>query len=201
MNEPGVRFTRFRAGAGPMPPGACAVPGNGMCLSTFLVLHPPGDRHRVLLGRIEPTAPWFELGGLDPTRVAENATTWLLPACQWRMFETPQESVERIAREMLESGLPPVTGPTVLSETMPRSSATSNDPHWDVNFLYEGEWPTSTPPTARLWRELEFRDVRRVRPEEFGRHHDDILAALGRAPSSEVPAAPDVSASERTRRP
>jgi hypothetical protein len=183
MTDGTPRFTRFRAGSGAMPAGYSTIPGNGMCLSTFLVLRAPDDPHRVLLGRIDPSAPWLEKGGLDPDRVAANATTWLLPACQWLLFETPPASVDRIARDFLDGSLPPLQGPRVVSETMARSTPESSDPHWDVNFLYEGTWPTPEPPRSKLFRELAFRDVRTLRRAEFGRHHDDLLDAVGLSPA------------------
>ena len=180
---PGRRFTRFRPGHEPIGPGYSAVPGNGLCLSTFLILHPPGDRRQVLLGRPDVGGPWLERGGLDPGRLAGVADRWLLPACQWLLFEEPRASAERIARDLLDSALPPVTGPAVFSETTPRASAESSDPHWDVHFVYEGDWPTAAPPTARLWRELTFRDVARVRRAEIGRNQADILDLAGLSPA------------------
>ncbi len=136
----------------------------------------------MLLGRLDPAAPWYHLGGLDPSRVATIGAKWLLPASQWLFFEGPQESAARIAREQLESPLPPVTGPTVVSESTPRPSAESRDPHWDVHFLFEGLWPSATPPKARAWRELRFVDVAHLPRLEIGRGHGDILDLVGLSP-------------------
>ncbi len=178
----GRRFARFRPGTVPIGIGTSVVPGNGFCISTFLLLHPPGDRRKVLLGRPDLDAPWLERAGLDAARLRDNAEKWMLPACQWLVFEEPHASAERIAREMLDAPLPKVTGPAVFSDTTPRTTAESAEPHWDVHFLYEGDWPTATPPRARLWRELEFRDVGSLRRAEIGRNQSDILDLAGLSP-------------------
>jgi hypothetical protein len=179
---PARRFTRFRPGAESAGPGYSVVPGNGFCISTFLILHPPGDRRKVLLGRPDVNAPWLELGGLDPKRLGDNAEKWLLPACQWLVFEEPRASAERIARDMLDAALPAVSGPTVFADTTERATPDSRDPHWDLHFLYEGDWPTATPPKARLWRELAFHDVGALPRATIGRSQADILAFAGLAP-------------------
>ncbi len=181
-DPPPRRFTRLAPGAPPVGSGRFPVPEDGMCLSTFLILHPPQRPREVLLGRLDPAAPWDSVGGLDPSRIQRWGGLWLLPACQWLFFEEPRASAERIAREMLESPLPPVEGPTVYSDTTQRRTEPGADPHWDIHFLYEGTWPSPEPPRARMWKELRFLDPARVPRSELGRNHGDIVDLVGLSP-------------------
>jgi hypothetical protein len=192
------RFARLSA-ATPLPPGASAVPDAGMCLSVFLVLRSPEDRHRVLLGRVNPTAPWFEVGGMDPGRLERVGQAWMLPSRQLILFEGIEEAAHVIAREQLGSELPKVSGPSVFSDPSRRPGSESRDPHWDIHFVFEGTWPASTPPSSRMWHELAFVDVTRTPRTEIARGQGDVLELVGLVPADG--SAGDVSAPGRTRRP
>ena len=190
------RFARLSRGV-PTPDGTAAVPDDGMCLSVFLVLRSPEDSGRVMLGRVDPSAPWGEVGGLDPARLARVGRGWMLPSRQLLLFEGPREAARAIANEQLDSELPPVSGPAIFSETYRRPGSASADPHWDLHFVFDGSWPRSTPPTSRMWEQLAFVDVAATARSEIARGQGDVLELVGLVPDDRAP----VSATERTRRP
>jgi ADP-ribose pyrophosphatase YjhB (NUDIX family) len=178
----GRRFTRLKPASPQEIPGASTVPDDGLCLSVFLVLSPPGRGSSVLLGRIDPTAPWDELGALDAGRVRSVGDRWMLPSSQLVFFETPQEATRRILKEQLASDPIPLESPAVFSEAYRRPGSAAKDPHWDFHFIYRGRWPTATPPTAPAFRELAFVDVTRITSSDLARNQGDVLALVGLAP-------------------
>lgn len=197
-NAPGRRFARLQAGSRLQDPGYWPVPGNGLCLSTFLVLEAPDRPGHVLMGRIDPAASWYELGALTPERIAALGDRWVLPASQLLFFEDLQASAERIAREQLNAPLPPLADPIAFSESSPRTTPESTDPHWDIHFLFRGRWPTARPPRSPVWRELAFVDVAGLARGGIGRNQADVLDLVGLTArgSASAPTSPG-----RTRRP
>jgi hypothetical protein len=176
------RFTRLRPGGSPPGPGYYVVPNDGMCLSTFLVLEHPEHAHQVLLGHLDPQAPWFELGSLEGSRLASIGARWMLPSSQLLFFEGPEEAARRILREQLVADLPDLPPPRIVSEAYRRPNSTATDPHWDLQFIYRARWPHAEPPRARPWKELVFVDVRTLSRAEIGRGHGDILELAGLPP-------------------
>jgi hypothetical protein len=159
-----------------------------MCLSTFLVIQPPGGDRRVLLGRLDPEAPWDRLAALERSRLPLIGDRWLLPASQLLFFESPQEAAHRIVREHLESDPLPLLGPSVYSEAYRRPDSPSADPHWDLHFVFRGRWPSDRAPKASPWKELAFLDPATLDPTEIGRGHGDILALAGHPLRGATPA-------------
>jgi len=176
------RFARFRRGPIADHPGAAEVPDDGLCLSVFLVLERPDRDGAVLLGRLDPAGPWWEVGALDPTRLGRIGERWMLPSCQLLLFEAPAEAARQILKEQLGSGLIPLVGPTVFSDPAERPRATGGDPHWDVHFVFRGRWSSSTPPHAPAWKHLEFVDVSRTRRGDIARGQGDVLELVGFPP-------------------
>ncbi|MFY9716544.1 MAG: hypothetical protein WAK40_01215 [Thermoplasmata archaeon] len=174
------RFARLRAGSLTEHPGSVAVPDDGMCLSAFLVVRPEGRSGEVLLGRLDPSADWATIGGLDPGRVAQVGNRWMLPSSQLLFFESPTEAAGRIAREQLGVPLPGLTGPVTFSEAY-RRPGSAGDPHWDLHFVYEARWPTARFPAARPFAELAFVEAARTSRTEIARSQADILALVGLA--------------------
>jgi len=168
-------------------PGTIGLPNDGMCLSVYLLLHPPRKPRQVLLGRLDPGGPWIRAAALGPERVARIGDRWVLPATQLLLFEGPDEAARRIATELLGRPDLRLAGPRVFSEAYARPGGPS-DPHWDLQFVYDGEWPAGSPPPERgnLWRELQFVDVARTPTGAFGRAHGDVLALAGLPPRSEA---------------
>jgi len=176
------RFTRLRPGDGPKEPGFYEVPTDGMCLSTFLILERPGRPNEVLLGRLDPSAPWLELGALEGPRVATIGTRWMLPSSHLLFFEAPEEAARRIVREQLETELDELPAPLVVSEAHRRPNSSAADPHWDLGFIFRTPWPRPEPPRARAWKELAFVDVRSLPRGEIARAQGDILELAGLPP-------------------
>ena len=158
-----------------------------MCLSAFLVLRPPGEERKVLMGRIDPNAPWSWIGALDPTRVTGIGEGWMLPSSHLLLFESPEGAARRIAREQLESDLPPLEGTAFFSDAYPSRAHPTGDPHWDLHFVFRGRWPSENPPRAFPWKELAFVDLDHLRREEIARSQGDVLELAGLAPGGPRP--------------
>jgi ADP-ribose pyrophosphatase YjhB (NUDIX family) len=176
------RFTRFRRGPLSEYPGASEVPDNGMCLSVFLVLEPPDRDGAVLMGRVDPSAPWGEIGAIPPALLATVGDRWMLPSSQLLVFESPAEACRRILKEQLGSGPLPLAGPFVFSDPSVRPGSPGRDPHWDFHFVYRGRWSSSTAPRAPAWRHLEFVEVARTGRAEIARSQGDVLELIGLLP-------------------
>ena len=176
------RFARLRPGTSPERSGYYAVPDDGMCLSTFLVIDRPGHPGEALLGRLDPEADWFGIGALTPERVASIGRRWTLPASQLLYFEGPDEAAHRVLREQLATAVSSLPAPRVVSEAYRRAGSSARDPHWDLQFIYRFPWPRPEPPRAPVWKELAFVDVSSVPRSDLGRGHGDILELAGLPP-------------------
>ncbi len=188
------RFARLRRGSVPEGEGVSVVPDEGMCLSAFLVVRPPGRERTVLFGRPNPAGPWARVGALDPGRVARFGDGWMLPSSHLLLFESPQDAARRIAREQLGAELPAPERSSAHSEAYRRSGETSGDPHWDLHFVTEVRWPTSDPPTGGPWTALSFLDLDRLRPEEVLRGQADVLGLVGLTVGTTPPGAAPAAA-------
>jgi len=173
------QFARLRRGNVPESPDYSVVPSDGMCLNAFLVAHARGAPQRVLLGKIDPAAPWWELSGLGAERIARLRDRWVLPASQLLLLESPETAARRLATELLELDLGPLGAPRVFSETYGRADTEGRDPHWDLHFVYEFEWPDGRPARAAPWKQLALVDVPSTPRADFGRGHADVLELLG----------------------
>lgn len=180
MTDP--RFARFRTGLPAPGSGYSELPNDGMCLSAYLVLESPTRPGEILVGRIDPSGPWEEIGALDPKRAEAIAAQWMLPASHLRLFEGPEEAARRILASQLGVELPVLPPPRIVSEAYARPQSPDRDPHWDLQFIYRATWPIDGTPTHPAWRELRFVDVTTVPVGDFARGHGDILALAGLPP-------------------
>jgi len=155
------------------------VPPDGLCLSAFVVLASEERPERVLLGKLDPEAPWDHLGALDPSRVAAWRDLWMLPASHLLLLEDPNDAALRILRELV--GLPPrpLEGPLVASEVYAPARHPERAHHWDLEFIFRGRVHEREVARPKAWRELTFVDPGPLGPGEFARAHDDILARAG----------------------
>ena len=176
------RFTRLRRGPVSEGSGAAEVPDNGMCLSVFVVLESPDRPGAVLMGHIDPSADWWEVGALDPKRAGTVGERWMLPSCQLLFFESPGDAARRVLRDQLVSGPVPLEGPFVFSDPSARPGSPGLDPHWDMHFVYRGKWGSPVPPHAPAWKRLEFVEVARTRRAEIARDQGDVLELVGLRP-------------------
>lgn len=163
-------FTRFtRTGA---PPRISEIPEGGFCISSFVILHKKGRPNEVLLGKLDASAEWERIGGLDKDRAETNSKGWMLPGCHLIYGESPQDAAKRILTEMLGMPDQKLQGPVVFSEVYGPKN------HWDIEFVFTGERDDVKPHSA--WRELRFVDTTRLRQADFARNHQDVLAHIGK---------------------
>jgi ADP-ribose pyrophosphatase YjhB (NUDIX family) len=153
------------------PPRMDEVPDGGLCLSSFLVISRSGRQNHVLMGILDPKAPWERIGALDSKRAELNSRGWMLPSSHLLLHESPQEAASRIAREQLEIEGLRLQGPLVFSEVYGPKK------HWDIEFVFLGEM--DQPPKASAWSRLEFVDTSTLRRPDFARSHEDILEHVG----------------------
>ncbi len=163
--------------------GRSPLPDDGMCLNAFLVLRPAGHAGRVLMGRIDPKAPWEEIGGLDAERVGRIGERWMLPSSQLLLFESPADAARRIVREQLGTSVSDLRGPAVFSDPYARPESGKTDPHWDLHFVFEGRWPEERFPPSRAFVELAFVDVARTARAQIARAQADVLELVGLSPA------------------
>ena len=176
------RYARLRRAPLHDHPGAFEVPDNGLCLSVFLVLEPPDRPGCVLVGQLDPKGPWWEVGAIDPRRLASIGERWMLPSCQLILFESPLDAAHRILAEQLGSGPIPLEGPCVFSDPSLRPGSPGKDPHWDIHFVYRGTWNSGTTPTTPVWKRLDLVDVGRTPRAQFARDQGDVLELVGLRP-------------------
>jgi ADP-ribose pyrophosphatase YjhB (NUDIX family) len=172
------RFCRFNK-LGDVPFGMPEVPEGGLCLSAFLIIHERGHEDRVLMGHLNPAAPWDHIGALDASRAAVHSQGWMLPSSHLIVNESPDEAARRIAAEQLERDDLRFSGPKVVSEVYTPRRFPDMVRHWDLEFLFRGEWPGGAAPKAAAWADLAFVDLGSTPKAAIARSHEDILASAG----------------------
>ena len=172
------KFARFRPTAEP-DRMVFTVPEDGMCVSTFLLLRPRGHSDRVLVGRLDPAAPWGHLGALDPRRAEMWSKGWMLPSSQLTYYESPEASARRIAQEQLGLELGELPAPLLMSDTTRRATGPPENLHWDMGFAYVLDGFPEEPPRHSAWKELRFISVGRTPRNEFVRGQEDVLWLAG----------------------
>ncbi len=148
-------------------------------MSAFVLLSPAGRPTSVLLGHMNPAAPWDHIGALDAERVAVHGKRWMIPSSHMIYGESPGEAAARILREQLELSPLRLEGPQVISEVYTPARFPDHPRHWDLEFLFRGEVPEDTAPRSAAWTELRFVDVPRTPPSDFARSHEDVLRSAG----------------------
>jgi hypothetical protein len=173
------RFCRFSKSPDTDSFGMPEVPKNGLCLSAFVLLSPKESPSSVLMGHLNPAAPWDHLGALDPIRIEAHRHGWMLPSSHLIMLEPPDDAARRILAEQLHLAPVPLDGPMVVSETYAPRRFPEYGSHWDLEFLYRGKLSSAEPPHADAWSELKFVDLLHTRKSEIARSHEDVLASAG----------------------
>ncbi|MCI4352579.1 MAG: NUDIX hydrolase [Thermoplasmata archaeon] len=173
------RFCRFARSKETDPFGMPEVPEDGLCLSAFVILSPEDDPSSVLMGHMNPAAPWDHLGAMDPGRVEAHRHGWMLPSSHLILQESPEEAARRVLAEQLELPPLPLEGPKVVSEVGPSRRYPTRRGHWDLEFLFRGRVRERDLPSPEAWTELRFVDLRTIRKMEIARSHDEVLASAG----------------------
>jgi ADP-ribose pyrophosphatase YjhB (NUDIX family) len=172
------QFCRFQTGGSPED-GYFELPTDGLCLSSFVLLSPKHHPERVLVGKINPKAPWKRIGALDARRVRLNTGGWMIPACQLMFFESPEQAAHRVIAEQLGIGPVALGPPVVFSETYRSPRHSERPTHWDLEFLFRAVVDLEAAPKNAAWTELEFVDPARTPRSAFTRSHDEVLENAG----------------------
>src|SRR2546428_546609 len=96
------RFSRFSKSPATAAFSVTEIPDDGVCLSAFLIVTEARDARKVLMGHMNPKAPWDHIGALDPSRVEAHSHGWMLPSSHLIFRESPDDAARRVAREQLE---------------------------------------------------------------------------------------------------
>jgi len=155
------------------------VPEGGMCLSAFVLVSPPGEPWAVLMGHLNPDAPWDHIGALDAARALANAGGWMLPSSHLIFREGPEGAAARIAREQLGMERLELVGPKVVSESYLSKRFPNGPDHWDLEFIFRGAMRKEDIHPVIAWRELRFVDTRSLARSDIARSHEDILQSAG----------------------
>ena len=159
------------------------VPEGGLCLSSFLVITDEArNPKRVLMGHLNPEAPWDHIGALDEDRVRAHSRGWMLPSSHLMIKESPHEAARRIQREQLglEEGIP-LSEPRVVSEVYTPKRFPHLASHWDLEFIFRGILNPDNLPQEHpeAWTELAFVDLSKTPKSEIARSHEDIIESAG----------------------
>src|SRR2546423_15585036 len=93
------KFRRFNPVGRPM--ATHEIPESGFCLSAFLVIGETGHPENILMGHLDPSAPWDHVGALDPERAEANSKGWMLPSSHLMIGEAPHAAPQRSLQEQL----------------------------------------------------------------------------------------------------
>jgi hypothetical protein len=173
------RFSRFSKSPETAAFSITEIPEGGVCLSAFLIFTEVEHPTKLLMGRMNPEAPWDHLGALDPSRIQVHSLGWMLPSSHLLFQESPVDAARRIAREQLE--LPKVwfPDPKVVSEVYTPRRFPDAAKHWDIEFLFRREFLAANVRRTAAWKELAFVDLRHTSRAEIARSHEDVIESAG----------------------
>jgi len=173
------RFSRFSKSPATAAFSITEIPDDGVCLSAFLIVTEARDSRKVLMGHMNPKAPWDHIGALDPSRVEAHSRGWMLPSSHLIFRESPDDAARRIVREQLELPDLALSGPTVVSEVYTPKRFPGTAHHWDLEFLFRGQLAAADVGHPAAWKELAFVDLRRTSKSEIARSHEDVIEWAG----------------------
>jgi ADP-ribose pyrophosphatase YjhB (NUDIX family) len=119
------------------------------------------------------------MASLEEGHLRSIGNRWILPASHLIEFESPTDAAMRILREQLGVTDFRITGPEIFSEVYPSVIDPESGSHWDIHFVFAGNWPSGPAPKSAAWRELAFVDPRSIATADVARGHADILALVG----------------------
>ena len=183
------RFCRFNKGAsistgrpdfGPLT--TTEIPPGGLCLSAFLLVADSAEHEKILMGHLNPKAPWDHIGALDEGRIEVHSKGLMLPSSHLMIRESPFDAAKRISREQLEleDGVAAILQPKVFSDVYKPKRFPELDEHWDIGFVFSTSIPKSKlREHVNAWTDIQFVDPKKIEREEFARSHDDVLRYAG----------------------
>ena len=159
------------------------TPPGGLCLSSFVVLTTGRD---VLIGKMARPEMWVEKFFVGekfaPTYVQSNK--YLLPASHLAWYESPLEAAGRVANEQAMMPIPKeklkLLG--IQSHVSGDPTSTTEPPHWDICFVYEGNISKSAAKKLKApewFEDLAFVNRSKLKAEDFTRGHGDVLEHAG----------------------
>ena len=161
--------------------GMPQVPEGGLCLSAFLVITDTQNPNSVLMGNLNPKAPWDHIGALDPARIEAHSKGWMLPSSHLIVYESPHDAAKRILKEQLELDNLKLSEPTVISETYLPKRFPNMPHHWDIEFIFKGQIDKDQMPKPQAWLRLDLVNLSFTSKAEIARSHEDILESVGLA--------------------
>jgi len=173
------RFTRFNRQQGMIAFGMPEVPEGGLCLSAFLVITDIQNPNSVLMGNLNPKAPWDHIGALDPARIEIHSKAWMLPSSHLVVYESPHDAAKRILKEQLKLANLKLSEPAVVSETYVPKRFPNMLRHWDIEFIFKGQISRDDIPKPQAWTRLTFVNLDFTDKVEIARSHEDILESVG----------------------
>ena len=153
------------------------IPEGGVCLSSFLIV--TDSSGGVLMGHLNPKAPWDQIRALDAERARTHSRGWMLPSSHLMLLESPQEAAQRILREQLGMQGVELSEPMVVAEVGTPRRFSSLQRHWDFEFIFRAKAPSGTPPRNEAWTELRYIDPTQTRRQDVARSHDEVLENAG----------------------
>src|SRR5438128_6963556 len=171
------RFSRFSKSRETAAFSITEIPAGGVCLSAFVIVTEPGHPTNVLMGHMNPRAPWDHIGALDPSRVEVHSRGWMLPSSHLIFQESHGDAARRIAREQLELPNLSFSEPIVVSEAYTPRRFPDAAKHSDLAFMFRSDSPAADIPHPAAWSELAFVDLRPTAQSEIGRPPRDMLAS------------------------
>ncbi|MDG7001943.1 MAG: NUDIX hydrolase [Nitrososphaerota archaeon] len=171
------KFAAFSKGSGPVPPFRMnEIPNGGLCLSAFLVFSRPNSQE-ILVGHLNPAAPWDHIGALDQSRIETHSKGWMLPSSHLMVNESPQDAARRIIREQLDESSITLSDPIVVSDVYTPKRFPNLPNHWDIEFIFKGECESL--PRSTAWSELRYIQTSKMSCNDMARSHEDIVKSAG----------------------
>ncbi len=155
------------------------VPPGGTCLSSFVMLTTGPD---LLVGKMTKPEVWVERFFVGPqwAPIYHQSGKYMLPASHLAWYESPLEAAERSVKE--QTLLPMDRKDLKLVEVQSHLSGdianTTEPPHWDICFVYEGKVPKSFAKKLKQpewFEDFGFVSRSKLKPDDFARGHGDIL--------------------------
>src|SRR5207253_10520272 len=145
------RFSRFSKSRETAAFSITEIPVGGVCLSAFLIVTEVGDPNKVVMGHMNPAAPWDHIGALDRSRLEVHSRGWMLPSPHLIFQDSPGDAARRIAREQLELPGLSLSEPKVVSEAYTPKQFPDPRTHGDIEVLFRGKLPAAEVHRHEAW--------------------------------------------------
>lgn len=154
--------------------GYWALPAQGMCVSAFVFVVQDG---RVLLGKYADDPEWERLAGLDEGRRRAHGRGWTVPASHVKFGEEPRAAGRRVVEEILGLRGVALSEPRIESDQYVPARFPELGMHYDLWLFFTAQLPGDAKVARLPWfAELELHDVDALRPEDYARGHEDVVA-------------------------